>query len=83
MGDADARRYAPESEGFASNLSSGSKQYTLEQFCAETGRSYHHTQIPVAVENFVAYGEEFARRFVPNLEVETSRQSISLTTFSE
>ena len=57
-----------KSDGFASNLSSGSVPFTLEDFCKLTGRPYHHTQIPVPVEDFVAYGREFSRRFVPNLE---------------
>jgi len=57
-----------KSDGFASNLSSGSVPFTLEDFCKLTGRSYHATQIPVRVEDFIAYGQEFARRFVPNLE---------------
>jgi len=57
-----------KSDGFASNLSSGSVPFTLEDFCKLTGRTYHPTQIPVKVEDFIAYGQEFARRFVPNLE---------------
>jgi cation diffusion facilitator CzcD-associated flavoprotein CzcO len=57
-----------KSDGFASDLYSGSVPFTLEDFCKLTGRPYHHTDIPVAVEDFVAYGQEFARRFVPTLE---------------
>ena len=57
-----------KSDGFASNLSAGSKSFTLEDFCRLTGRPYHPTLIPVAVEDFIAYGQEFARRFVPHLE---------------
>jgi len=57
-----------KSDGFASSLSSGSVPFTLEDFCKLTGRSYHATQIPVPVQDFIAYGKEFARRFVPNLE---------------
>ena len=57
-----------KSDGFASNISSGSIPFTLEDFCKLTGRPYHATQIPVPVQDFVAYGREFARRFVPNLE---------------
>ncbi len=59
-----------KSDGFASNLSTGAAPYTLAQFCAETGRPYHDNLLPVPVADFVAYGEEFARRFVPNLEPE-------------
>ena len=57
-----------KSDGFASNLSAGSKSFTLEDFCRLTGRPYHPTLIPVALEDFIAYGQEFARRFVPHLE---------------
>ena len=57
-----------KSDGFASNLTSGSVAFTFEDFCHLTGRPYHATQLPVAVEDFVAYGREFARRFVPSLD---------------
>jgi thioredoxin reductase len=57
-----------KSDGFASNLSAGSVPFTLEDFARLTGRPYHATQLPVAIEDFIAYGQEFARRFVPELE---------------
>ena len=57
-----------KSDGFASNLSAGSKAFTLEDFCRLTNRPYHPTLLPVPVEDFIAYGQEFARRFVPHLE---------------
>ena len=50
-----------KSDGFASNLSAGSNPFTLEDFCRLTGRPYHPTNIPVAVEDFIAYGQEFAK----------------------
>lgn len=62
-----------KSDGFASNLSTGAAPYTLAQFCEETGRPYHDTLLPVPVEDFIAYGQEFARRFVPTLEPEDIR----------
>lgn len=62
-----------KSDGFASNLSTGAAPYTLAQFCGETGRPYHDTMLPFPVEDFIAYGEEFARRFVPTLEPEDIR----------
>ncbi len=62
-----------KSDGFASNLSTGAVPYTLAQFCGETGRPYHDTLLPVPVGDFIAYGEEFARRFVPTLEPENIR----------
>lgn len=57
-----------KSDGFASNLSAGSIPFTLEDFSRLTGRPYHATLLPVALEDFIAYGQEFARRFVPDLE---------------
>ena len=57
-----------KSDGFASSLSAGSESFTLREWSASNGREYHDTLIPVPLEDFIAYGEEFARRFVPNLE---------------
>lgn len=57
-----------KSDGFASSLSAGSQSYTLKEFSEQNGLAYHDTLIPVPIEDFIAYGEEFARRFVPNLE---------------
>ena len=57
-----------KSDGFASNLSAGAVPFTLEDFCKLTGRPYHATHLPIAIEDFIAYGQEFARRFVPTLE---------------
>ena len=62
-----------KSDGFASNLASGHQSFTLGNFCKESGRAYHDTLLPVPVEDFIAYGQEFARRFVPNLETENIR----------
>ncbi|WP_160115052.1 NAD(P)-binding domain-containing protein [Bryocella elongata] len=57
-----------KSDGFASNLSAGSVPFTLEDFARLTGRPYHATAVPIALEDFIAYGQEFAHRFVPELE---------------
>ncbi len=57
-----------KSDGFASSLSAGSQSFTLAEWSADNGRHYHDTLIPVPLEDFIEYGEEFARRFVPNLE---------------
>ncbi|MDE1162766.1 MAG: NAD(P)-binding domain-containing protein [Acidobacteriaceae bacterium] len=58
-----------KSDGFASNLFPGhGREYTLEQFCREQEIPYHPTHLPVALSTFVRYGEEFARRFIPQLE---------------
>lgn len=67
-----------QSNGFALNLSTGAGPYTLGQFCRDTQRPYDDTQMPVAVEDFIAYGHEFARRYVPTLETDqvTSIRSV-------
>lgn len=57
-----------KSDGFASSFSAGSASFTLGHFCRLTGREYHDTLVPVPLEDFIAYGEEFARRFVPDIE---------------
>ncbi len=63
-----------KSEGFASSLSDPGSTFTLKHYCAEQGISYADLGWPVPVEVFAAYGEEFARRFVPGRdEREVSR----------
>jgi thioredoxin reductase len=57
-----------KSEGFASNLSEPTGEFTLQAFCREKGIEYADIGIPVALETFVAYGREFQRRYVPQLE---------------
>jgi len=57
-----------KSDGFASNLSAGSVPFTLQDFCKLTGRDYAPTDHPIPVEDFIAYGQEFSRRYVPTLE---------------
>ena len=59
-----------QSAGSALNLPGRSQPFPLSQFCGETGRPYTDAAGSVALEDFVAYGEEFARRYVPNLEGE-------------
>src|SRR5580704_6097011 len=57
-----------KSEGFASSLSDLGTTFTLEAYCKEKGIPYAKTGLPVPLEVFSAYGLEFQRRFVPNLE---------------
>ncbi len=54
-----------KSEGFASSLSDPDGSFTLGDYCAEQGLPYADLGWPVPVEVFAAYGEAFARRFVP------------------
>jgi hypothetical protein len=66
-----------KSEGFASTLFDPKSEFTLGTYCAQQGIPYADTGEPVRVETFVAYGEAFQRRMVPNLEerlVENLRQ---------
>jgi thioredoxin reductase len=57
-----------KSDGFASSLNSPNHSFSLAQYCKETGHPYAHVGIPVPLETFIAYGLEFQRRLVPNLE---------------
>jgi thioredoxin reductase len=58
-----------KSEGFASSLYDPGSTFTLEVYCKEKGIPYAHTGNPVPLEVFTAYGLEFQRRFVPELEI--------------
>jgi thioredoxin reductase len=58
-----------KSEGFASNLSEPSGGFTLKAFCEAEGRPYADANRPIEVDTFVAYGDAFQRRFVPQLDI--------------
>jgi thioredoxin reductase len=57
-----------KSEGFASSLYDPQGAFTLAQYSAERGLPYRHVGYPIPLETFVAYGLEFQKRLVPNLE---------------
>jgi len=57
-----------KSEGFASSLYDPESKFTLEAYCKERGIPYSKIGLPVPLEVFAAYGLEFQRRFVPELE---------------
>jgi len=57
-----------KSEGFASDLFDHDKTFTLKAFCAENGVPYRDIGLPVRLDTFIAYGLEFRRRHVPELE---------------
>ncbi len=57
-----------KSEGFASCLYDPDGEFTLETYCKEKGLPYAHIGLPVPLDTFIAYGCEFQRRFVPQLE---------------
>ncbi len=56
-----------KSEGFASSLYDPDDAFTLKHYCEEKRLPYADIGLPVTVENFIAYGLEFQRRFVPDL----------------
>lgn len=57
-----------KSEGFASSLFDPGDQFTLERYCREQSLPYEAVGDPVPIERFVAYGLEFQKRCVPELE---------------
>ncbi len=57
-----------KSDGYASTLYDPERSYTLEQFCREQGLPYKRSGMPIPLDTFVAYGLEFQRRMVPQLE---------------
>jgi thioredoxin reductase len=65
-----------KSDGFASSLYDPGATFTIGHYCAEKNIPYADVGIPVAREVFVAYGLEFQKRFVPNLE-QTNIASVS------
>lgn len=75
-----------KSDGYASTLYDPKKDFTLERFCTQQGLPYKRSGMPIPLETFVAYGREFQRRMVPQLEtdnialVEKSGKQFVLTT---
>lgn len=59
-----------KSEGFASSLYDPGSTFTLGAYCKEQGLPYADIGTPVPLEIFTAYGLEFQKRFVPELENE-------------
>ena len=57
-----------KSEGFASDIYDADDSFTLEHYCREKRLPYAHVGLPVGLETFAAYGLEFQRRLVPNVE---------------
>src|SRR5260221_12834571 len=57
-----------KSEGFASNLYDPEAKFSLKAYCAEHSIPYADIGLPVAIETFIAYGMEFQRRYVPELQ---------------
>jgi lysine/ornithine N-monooxygenase len=57
-----------KSDGFASSLYDPDSAFTLARYCQEQSLPYADVGLPVPIETFVAYGLEFQKRFVAQLE---------------
>jgi thioredoxin reductase len=57
-----------KSEGFASDLYDPEGKFPLSAFCSMRGIPYADVAVPVAIETFIAYGLEFQKRYVPEVE---------------
>jgi thioredoxin reductase len=57
-----------KSDGFASDLSEPTGEFTLKNFCEARRLPYGPIGFPIPRETFVAYGEAFQRRFVPQVD---------------
>lgn len=60
-----------KSDGFASNLSAPSPDYSLKNYCESHGIPYDDTGSPVRLETFVEYGLWFQQQLVPELDPRT------------
>ena len=57
-----------KSQPWASSLASPDSAYSIGRFCAEKAIDYDPVTYYVPIETFIAYGESFERRYVPNVE---------------
>ena len=57
-----------KSEGFASTLYDPESEFTLGRYCQQRGIQYSDIGFPIPLDTFTAYGQEFQKRFVPQLE---------------
>jgi thioredoxin reductase len=67
-----------KSDGFASSLYDPDDSFTLADYCRQQSLPYADVGHPVPIETFTAYGLEFQRRFVRDLE-ETDITSVERT----
>ncbi len=57
-----------KSEGFASTLYDPDSAFTLAKYCEQQGVAYADLGLPVPLETFISYGQQFQRRLLPGLE---------------
>ncbi|MGD0144860.1 MAG: NAD(P)/FAD-dependent oxidoreductase [Rhizomicrobium sp.] len=62
------RNMTLKSEGFASNLSAPTSDFTMKAWSGRRGIAYADQGLPITLDNFLAYGDAFRRRFVPGVE---------------
>jgi Pyridine nucleotide-disulphide oxidoreductase len=67
------RRHMPpgmllKSYGDSSNLFDPQSLFTLEEFSRHRAIDYHASHVPVRLASFVAYGQAFQERFVPQVK---------------
>jgi cation diffusion facilitator CzcD-associated flavoprotein CzcO len=60
-----------KSYSWASNLSDPRSEFTSKYFCTERALPYHDELMPLPLSRFVAYGDAFQARYVPNVERRT------------
>jgi cation diffusion facilitator CzcD-associated flavoprotein CzcO len=61
-----------KSEGFALDLFEPKGRFTLGAYCAAHGIAYADTGVPISKETFIAYGTQFQKQFVPQVEERTA-----------
>jgi thioredoxin reductase len=57
-----------KSDGFASNLSAPFESSTLNSWCGAHGVPYANQGLPISLETFLAYADDFQKRYVPEAE---------------
>jgi hypothetical protein len=57
-----------KSDGFASNIYDPHAEFTLQDYCAQTGIKYADRECPVQLDTFSQYGLAFQKKMVPELE---------------
>ncbi len=57
-----------KSDGFASNLAAPDGEMSLAEYCRAENIPYADEGVPVSSESFIAYGDAFQARFVPDLD---------------
>jgi cation diffusion facilitator CzcD-associated flavoprotein CzcO len=65
-----------KSEPYASDLSAPRPGFLAGDYCRATSQEYHERVIPLSGEQFIGYGDWFARQLVPDVE-ETHIVSLS------